>query len=428
MGFDEQLAVGLGARDAAPAQGTATELRSPPERLLLTAWEQELRTSGIQGLERAVEGIHPERLTAWFDADPGLQEVAVLKTCQRLLLLALTEDAEPADRLGDRLASMGVWGASNDRAAIHHLFRVAAGFESIATGEREVRDQVRLAASTVVSRHPRPLLRRVLLEAARAAADVEVAGAHSVADLGADWLRSRLSDRSVPILVIGGGRVARRVVERLRGLADVTMLYHSRPPEPAWAAERRVRSRRFGDLRAVLASSEGVVAAAKASGRLISLEDLPPPGSGGPRWFVDLGMPRNIDPRVGGRPGTELVDLEGLQPSIPRDPAALSEAQRKLAEAADESAVRFARAAAEPWVRALRNRAEAVRSAEFEQALEFAGPVPDLARAAFHRMSERIVTRLLAGPTEELRGLSPEPDHDPRRQKLLDRFSPPDDP
>lgn len=398
--------------------------RNLPKRLTLVTLEQNLWHVSIAELETSLSEVTPENVRVWFDSDLSILEVGLLRTCQRLLLLALSRGPELVDRLLARMRPYGAWEVRRDGDAIRHLYRISAGLDSRAPGEREIREQVGTAAAGVVSRHPRPVVRDLLLKAVDAAARLEGSGSGSVADLAAEWLRPRLPGSDVEVLVIGGGTVGRRVAERLAGEARVTVLYHRLPPDLGWTGRWGIRARPSEEMGEALRSADVVVAAAKTTRRLLRGVDLPTSPGLGPRWFVDLGVPRNIDPEVGLRPGVELVDLGGLPRAhipIPR----LVQMTRAIDEAAEESVTEFGRAAVEPWISELRRQVERVRQEEWERALARAGPVSDTARLAFERFSDRLVRRLLAGPTTELRSLPPGPETDLRRRQLLEMFEEP---
>ena len=376
---------------------------------------------GVSELERTVADISSESLERWFADDPSLREIGLLRTCQRLVVLALTDGPDADQRLSDRLGSVGRWAQRSDSEAVGHLFRVSAGLDSRAPGEREIRDQVRAAASGIRSRHPQAVLRGLLLHASEAAAALGDRGAGSVADLAVAWLLPRLSSQSARVLVIGAGTVGRRAAERLAGRAQVTILYRQRPPDAAWTAQWNVRACPSTELIETVRAVEAVIAAAKTTGRLLGASDLPPPSPSGPRWFVDLGLPRNIDPQIGRRVGCELVDLDGLpRGQIPSE--LRSEMERIVDSAARVEARELAGAAAEPWISELRRWAETIRREEWERAMAHAGAVSDSARLAYERLSERLVRRLLSGPTRELRALPPGPELDLWRRRVVELF------
>lgn len=395
--------------------------RPPVERFRLVTFERSLADVGVSELERTVDEISAESLDGWFVGDPSLREMGLLRTCQRVVVLALTDGQEGDRRLSDWLGSREGWTKRSDTEAVRHLFRVSAGLDSRAPGEREIRDQVRAASGGIRSRHPRPILRDLLLHASDAAATLGHRASGSVADLAVDWLLPRLSGPGAGVLVIGSGTVGRRAAERLADRARVTIIYHHRPPDVSWAARWNVSMRPSAEMIDAARGVEAVVAAAKTTGRVLRASDLPPASPSGPRWFVDLGLPRNIDPEIGQRAGCELVDLDGL-PRGQLPPELRSEMERIIESAADRAALDLAAAAAEPWVSELRRWAEAIRREEWDRATAHAGSVPDSARLAYERLSERLVRRLLSGPTRELRAVPPGPELDLWRRRVVELF------
>jgi glutamyl-tRNA reductase len=411
---------------AASLYGGIPLARSPDdprsiERLRLASFERNLWQVGIAELEETVEEVTGGRVREWFESDSSVLEAALLRTCQRILVLAVFTTSDGPDRWSARLAREAAWTVRTDIEAIRHLYDIAAGLDSRAPGEREVRDQVRATAAGVLSRAPRRLLANLLERAAEAPSGLPPTEARSVADLAAEWLRPRLSGRPARVLVIGAGTVGRRAAEQLAPDSHVTLIYRSHPPDPEWARRWGVEARPTTALTEALRTSDAVIAAAKTTGRVLAEADLPGEPGAGPRWFVDLGLPRNVDPRIGLRPGSQLVDLGGL-PRGRLSPERLALLRRTISAASEEGVDEFARASVEPWVSELRRRAESIRSEELERALAHAGPLTDAARLALERFSDRLVRRLLAGPTAELRGLPPGPEVDLLRRRVVELF------
>jgi glutamyl-tRNA reductase len=421
---------------AAPSSASLPPGRSRPSSgagsprsvacLRLVTFEQSLASVGISELESAASLASPERLQRWFDADPSLRELAALRTCQRVLLLAVWQGAGELVRWPEEIAAPGGWTERTGEDAVRHLFRVSLGLESRALGEREAHLQVRATATAVLSRAPRPLLRTLLLSASDATPLPADVGPSSVADLAADWLLPRLPGPGSRVLVIGAGTVGRRTAERLAASARVTVIYRQRPPDADWRQRWGVTGRPASELAEALQGTDAVVAAAKSSGRVLAADDLPLRRAR-PLWIVDLGLPRNIDPATRRLPGVELVDLADLPPA--RTSESRRTALADAAELAAEEGIReLATAAVEPWVSLLRGWAEDVRRDEWERALEHAGTVAGPAHLAFERMTDRLARRLLDGPTRELRALPPGPEGDERRRQIVERFLGPDPP
>ncbi len=396
----------------------------PVSRLTLLSLERSLDRVGIEALEGTIATLPPTVVRDWFDGEPDLLEVGTLRTCQRFLLFALLRGSDRVPGFRDRFPGGSDWTVRRDADAVRHLYRVAAGLESRAPGERQIRDQVRAAASNVLGRYPRPVLKELLVRAAAVRVPGRPSEGTSVADLAVAWLRGRIGEGEPRVLVIGVGTVGRRVAERLFGVARVTVLYRHRPPEADWSARWTVRARPSTDLAEMLAEADAVVAAAKTTGRILSRADLPDDPHRGPRWFVDLGVPRNIDPGVVGRPGSEIVDL-GRLPRGTLPPEELVERLRDIDAAAEEASADLARVSVEPWADTVRHEGERIRREELARALAHTGPIPEPVRIALDRLSERLVRRLLAGPTAELRALPAGPEADWARRRLVEMLREP---
>jgi glutamyl-tRNA reductase len=396
--------------------------RDPLDRPVLLLLERRLSRVGLPALEASVQSLAGARVRSWFQEDPSIGELVALPTCQRFVLLALLRSEEAVPQFLARLEPFGPWERRQGPAAARQLFRLTSGLESIALGEREIREQVRHAAASTLSRWPRPILRRLLARAVEAAERFGPSEGPSVADLAADWLGARLPAAGARVLVIGAGTVGRRVAEALVGRAGLAMTYRRRPPPLAWRERFGVRTVPFTDLVSEVPSVDAVVAAAKTTGRVLLAAQLPSGRRSGPRWFVDLGVPRNIDPELRGRPGVDLVDLEGLG-SVPRATVLALESLEPLDSAA-ESAYREVQAAeCEAWVAALHRYAEVIRREEWGRALRFSGPIPASASRAFERLSGRLVRRLLSGATREMRAIPVGREYDVLRRRLLVLFA-----
>ncbi len=374
--------------------------RGPQAPLRLRLLERSLSGVGLEELERTTVALSPETPRAWFESESGILELALLRTCQRVVVLALVRDEATVRRLDEHLEEAGPWTAHSGEAAVRRLYYIASGLDSRARGEREIRDQVRSTASGVLSRHARPVLRNLLHGAAGAAESLPEEGRPSVADLAVRWVADRLGPTRQRVLVIGGGVVGRRVAEGLSPRHTVVVVYRSRPPSTEWAERCGVQLRDSARLPELLSEVAAVVAAAKTTGRLLAVADVPTDGR--TRYFVDLGVPRNLDPRLREVPGAVLVDLEGLPPDAV-EKGRLASLRRRVIEASEAAVASFGRSAAAPAVAEVWRRAERIREAEWEGALQRAGDVSPQARFAFETLSKRLVRQLLAGPARELR-------------------------
>ncbi|MCI4324832.1 MAG: hypothetical protein L3K00_02970 [Thermoplasmata archaeon] len=396
--------------------------------LQLVAFERSLSTGSLERLERSSEEWADERARAAFDLDPDLREVVVLKTCHRLEVYAVVSAPTAIARLEALLPRPRPgWHRRDGGAAVRHLFHVAAGLESLAVGEREVRVQVHRAGHRSISRLPTGGL-RTLFDSAVAAADAlggSNSDATSIARVAAARMLVEVGPPFPRVVVAGSGVVGRQVTEALAPCARVTLLYRSHPPEEAFLRTTGARAAPLSDLAAELAVSDGLVTALKSAGRLVGRAELARRDSGRPLTVVDLGLPRNVDPEIARDPGVRLIDLERLRgPGLPND-RGRSDA---LDAAADRAFAGFRRTSLEPMLATFWRAAERLRLSELERAAPHLSGLGPAERASVDRLTERLVRRLLAVPTERLRELTEDETEATVRELAIRLFTPPSGP
>jgi glutamyl-tRNA reductase len=255
----------------------------------------------------------------------------------------------------------------DDAAAVHHLFSVCAGLDSVAVGEEEIAGQVRRAAA-----HARTTgtssgrLDHVVQEAIRTARAARAQGdasrtGRSLARLALDLVGSRLTDwSSTEVLLIGTGRYAATTVASLRERGAERITVYS-PTGRAQLFARRQGVTATNDLGAALARAEIVIT---CTTRLsVGVDDVP---AGTRALIVDLGLPRNVDPAVGALDGIALLDLETIRLHAPLVHWSAEEDARAVVDAAAHSYVTAA--SIEPAVVALREHVLGVVQAEIDRA------------------------------------------------------------
>lgn len=387
----------------------------------LYGFEMSLATAPLDSLEAVARSVTKDRLRQWFDAFPRTQEAALLSTCHRVEIALVVNSSADIDRWRDALPGPAeLWRVREGRAVVQHVFRVAAGLESLAHGEAEARLQVRAAARRILSRHPRPLLREVFRQASEDAEPAPPSASRPPPSIGAVAVHHLLAwaGKSRPrVVVVGSGSVGRQVTELLTGRAFVTMMFHGRPPPESFLALTGSRAAKLDRLAEALAGADVVVTAAKFGDRGLRVADLP----GQSLLLIDLGMPRNIDPTVRTLPNVRLIDLEELYDEADLAPPPPHAGARSLRRA-DRCADGIERLLLEPWIAKLRRRVEDVRRRELARARPFLGSLDDPQRAAVEQLTRRLVDQLFLPPTQRIRELPPGPEGDARRRWAHELF------
>ena len=256
-------------------------------------------------------------------------EAVVLSTCHRSELYFRAQYAGD-DTRAERLWRAPLEGVSVEparlggRDAAQHLFRVAAGLESLVLGETEVLGQLRAALEAATQAGSAgPLLARAFHAAlrcgGRARSETGVgAGALSIASAAVRLLNGSGRDLSaLTVLVIGAGATGLKVARHLsaEGVGRLVLLNRTAERARIAAEELEVEHAELSDLPWLLVQADAVVAAAQVERPLIdpAMVSAHAAREGAPLTLVDLSLPRAVDPACAGLPGVRVHNLADLE-------------------------------------------------------------------------------------------------------------------
>jgi glutamyl-tRNA reductase len=338
-------------------------------------------------------------------ADDGVEAVC-LSTCNRTELYVAALDGEEAEAAAvAALASLEpdvepVLYRLRDRAAAHHLFRVAAGLDSLVPGEGEILGQVRVAHELGTTG---PVLDRIFRQAlhagrkvrARTAIGESPASVSAAAAALAEQVFGSLEGRS--ILLLGAGKVSEQAARNLRSRgAEITLVANSK------TERERIHEQ--------LAAVDVVIASTNAPGLVLEAATVAE-GLRGRRGrgllLVDLAVPRDLDPAIGELDGCYLYDIDDLE-QIVVETLSLRRREAERAEAIVASeAEKFhewhASLDVVPAIASLRARAEEIREAELQKAESLLGRLDESQRRAVEAVTAQIVNKLLHLPTVRMK-------------------------
>jgi glutamyl-tRNA reductase len=339
-------------------------------------------------------------------------EAVCLSTCNRTELYLAEESPDAAERKAEAalLALEEELGPSlyrlRDEAAALHLFRVAAGLDSMVPGEGEILGQVRGAHEAGATG---PILDRLFRDALHAGkkARTETAIGESPASVSsaaaalAEQVFGELRGRTV--LVIGAGEAGELAIKSLRArgaaIAFVANRTHERADE---------LTRQFGgaplSLDSVADSLQDVdvvLSSTASPGWTLARDEVARalhPRKGRPLFLIDLAVPRDLDPAIHELDGCYLYDIDDLEAVVAETLAGRRrEAERAETIVADE-AERFREWQASldvvPAIASLRARAEEIREAELERA-----KLSGAERRAAESVTAAVLNKLLHLPT-----------------------------
>ena len=360
-----------------------------------------------------------------------LRELIVLSTCHRVELYAVAADdgTRPSvvlDALVRVLANRGGDAEPIDASvrrlvgaeATRHLFRVAAGLESMVLGESEVLGQVSAAHALAVRVGSAGSVLTPLFEAAvrvgrRARAETAIGSVPaSVSSIAADLAEELADDlRGRRVLFLGTGKIASLTAKALRGHGYWDMSIATLPNADATAiasefgaavvpAENVGRAVAESDLVFICTASPVTVDVAMVRaamrGRMAR-----------PLAFIDLASGNQIDPELDELAGVRVVGPNELRERIDQ---AIAGRRREmpLVETIVEEELRTMQARADGSslsgvVAALRARAEEIRQRELSRALSALPDVDPAVRTQMEWLSVSLVNKLLDEPTRRLR-------------------------
>jgi glutamyl-tRNA reductase len=377
------------------------------------------RSAPIPLLERvAVDVDGATKLVEDILANPHVSEATVVATCNRLEIYAAVDRfhgsveelsqrlLEPAIDYLDRVeALLPHLYVHYDDGAVSHLFRVAAGLDSMAVGEAQILGQTREALRLGQELGSvGPVLNTLFQQALRVG---KRAHAETAIDRAAPTLVSAALDRAAPdltgrrVVVVGAGSMAGLAVATVvrRGAGDVVVV--NRTPERAerLAGEYAARWAPLTALAPEVASADVVVATAGATGVLVSHDVVA--AATGPLALADLALPHDVDPSVADLPGVTLVTLADLVDAF-RDTDAAAEVEAVRTIVADEvDAFLSARrqAGVTPTVVALRTMATDVVEAEMARLDRRLPDLDDVTRSELRESLRRVTDKLVHQPT-----------------------------
>ena len=366
----------------------------------------------------------PRALTRLGERYPA---VSILSTCNRteVYIAAPRGVGDPrgvvallSDIKGEPPVEGAPFFALSGKEAARHLFRVAAGVESMVIGESEILGQVRaaVAASTVAKTHNLALSRLVhtAIRVGRRARSQTHIGRYavSVSSTAVSLARSIFGDlSSSSVLVVSAGEAGKLTARSLADSGVATMLVTNRSAERAQelAADIDAEVVPFGALSETLLRADIVITSTASPHFLIDralIELVVRARSGRPLLLIDIAVPRDVNPDVREVAGVHLYDIDGLQgiaqANIHLRRQELGQVEVIVEEAVTKYSEWLRGLEVVPTVAALRREAEAVRIAEVERTVSKMR-LTDAERRRVDAMTLAIVKKILHAPITRLK-------------------------
>jgi glutamyl-tRNA reductase len=402
--------------------------------MILTLIGVNHKTAPIEVRERiAISRDELPETTRALAAVPGVAECMIVSTCNRVEILAAVES--PAiDVTGFLHRHFGLEPAllaphlyeHRDQEAVRHLFRVAASLDSMVVGEPQILGQVKEAfavarASGTVGGQLEHLLQSTFAAAKRVRSETEIgSNSVSIASVAVELARKifgSLQGRTV--FLVGAGKMselaARHLVQQGAGAILVTNRTLERARRMAESFQGQVIP--FEELYEAASQADIVISSTGAPHPIFRREHgqaFLHQRRNRPMFFIDIAVPRDVDPLMGKLEGIFVYDIDDLQAVAV---AHLSERSREAAAAEALIAGEVERfhqrqlaVNVAPAIVALQRQAEEIRQAEFKRAQARLGPLSAEQIAAVEALTRGLVNKFLHPPMQALKQAAREND------------------
>jgi glutamyl-tRNA reductase len=372
---------------------------------------------------------------ARLHAVPGVDEVAVLSTCNRMEVYAAVSG--PADRVTSAVAALvaarGLVPAGQvmrmaripvGRAAAEHLFSVACGLDSMAVGEDQIVAQIKAAARIAAAAGTTGPAVAGLIDAAlraskraRTQTTISTEGI-SLARAGLDLAAAHLGGLAARDAVVLGtgstGKLAARLL-RQAGVGRLSVAGRDAARAAEVAAAVGGRPLRAADVPAALVRADLLVTATGAAAPVVvagPVQAARAQAGGRPLFVLDLGMPPDVEPAVGRLAGVTLADLAALGQHLAGHaaPDQIPQARAIVAAEAAAYAERQDQAAAAPVIAAMHTQIRQLADAELTRLHDRLPDLSEHQRAETAATVHRILRKILHRPTVRAKEFSASPE------------------
>ena len=359
----------------------------------------------------------------------GAREALIVSTCNRVEVTAALEDGVPfealfAGMLAGRLEldleevrpHIYVY---EERAAIRHLFRVAASLDSMIVGEPQILGQLKQAFAQAreqgsIGNLLDIVLTRAFNVAKRIRTETEIgSNAVSVSYAAVELAREIFGSlQTKSVLIIGAGKMSIGAARHLMRAGASEVFITNRTPERAVELARVFQGEviPYVDFPRRIAEMDIVVTSSAAPDFVITPEIMRRAldvRKHRPMFLIDIAVPRNIDPAVQRLEHAFVYDMDDLQRlaennlNARREVAAQAEAIVTEEVARLESRLRERGVA--PTIVSLQEQLEVIRQTELARHRTRLGLLTRDQEAAVEAITRGIINKVAHGPISEMR-------------------------
>ena len=353
-----------------------------------------------------------------------IKEALLFSTCNRVEVLLVTDDLSRA--IAQTKAFISEFNkiplAQFEKAlyihqgveAVRHVFRVASSLDSMVVGEPQILGQVKAAYRTATEEKTsgvilNRLLHRTFFVAKRIRTETGIGdNAVSISYAAIELARKIfgvLEDKKV--LLIGAGEMAELAVEHLIRNKSGKVWVANRTFETGLELARQFSGEaiRFEEIPESLKTVDIIISSTAAPDFVIHRDQVKGvirERKNRPLFFIDIAVPRDIDPEINRLSNTYVYDIDDLKGVIDENIEDRQKEAIKAERIVDEAVIRFHEWYESldviPTIVALRNKMESIARAELKKTLQ-ASTISEKDIQAIHKMAESLINKIMHDPT-----------------------------
>ncbi len=358
---------------------------------------------------------------------PGIDEGLILSTCNRVELITLQDETSPglrADlpRFLHEYFSVPIATLTphlyelREREAVRHLFRVASSLDSMVVGEPQILGQVKDAYTTArevgaVQSNLETLLQRTFTVAKKVRSETQIGSSSvSIASVAVDLARKIFGSLiGKTVLLVGAGKMSELAARHLIQQGATSILVANRTQsrseklaEDFRAAGVRTEAIAFDDLYAQADRADIVITSTGAPQQLFGRshgKHFLERRRHRPMFFIDIAVPRDVDPRMNEVEGCFVYDIDDLQQVAQANLADRSReaeaAESIVSREVEKYQQRQQSRDAVPAILALQHSAESIRQAELARSASKLATLTPEQTAAVEALTRALTAKLL---------------------------------
>jgi glutamyl-tRNA reductase len=364
-----------------------------------------------------------------LSALPSVVEAMIVSTCNRVELYATSRD-EALCKMQLRRFLASYHGIVQDQLdshlyehegqeAIRHVFRVAASLDSMVIGEPQILGQIKTSYGYATEYKTVGLilnrfLHKAFSVAKRVRTETQIASnAVSVSFAAVELARKIFGSlEGKTVLLIGAGEMCELAARHFVNNGVSSVLVTNRTFERAvkLAEEFRGRALDFDDFSSHLHQVDIVLTSTGAPNFILGakkVEEVIRMRKNKPMFFIDIAVPRDIDPRVNDVPNVYLYDVDDLQGVVQANLKERQKEAKKAEEIIETEIGQFHRWLSTldvvPTIVSLRRHLEEIRIGELEKTFSSMKDLGSRERKAIEAMSAAMINKVLHHPITVLK-------------------------